>query len=62
MASLSSGDRPDKSANGTSKRRHDDNALASAGFGDEQTLADSDQTLAYTEIDPLTGHAPERPA
>ena len=49
MASLSSGDRPDRFTNGRSKRRHDDNALASAGFGDEQTLADSDQTLADSD-------------
>ena len=49
MASLSSDDRSEKSANGTIKRLHDNSTRAPGRFGDEQTLADSDQTLADSD-------------
>jgi len=49
MANLSSDDRPEQSTNGTIKRTDRDSILASAGFGEEQTLADSEQTLADSE-------------
>jgi hypothetical protein len=67
MASPSSGDRPEKSTNGTSKRLDDDNTLASAAFGDEQTLADTDQTLAdsdqtLSDIDQTSGERDQRSA
>ena len=49
MANLSSDDRPEKSANGTIKRLHENSTLASTGSRDEQTLADTEQTLADSD-------------
>ena len=49
MASLSSGDRPEKSTNGAIKRLHQLSTLASGALGHEQTLADTDQTLGDSD-------------
>jgi diguanylate cyclase (GGDEF)-like protein len=46
MANLSSGDRPEQSADGAPNRLDQDSIFPSEGFVHEQALADSDQTLA----------------
>lgn len=46
MAGLSSGDRPEKSANGAINRQDASSDSPVGGVSDEQTLADSEQTLA----------------
>lgn len=49
MAGPASGDRPEKSSNGSINRLNTSNTPPSGGIGDEQTLADAEQTLADTE-------------
>jgi diguanylate cyclase (GGDEF)-like protein len=49
MASLSSGDRPGESSNGTIKRLHDRSIRDSGRPDSEQTLAESEQTLADSD-------------
>jgi diguanylate cyclase (GGDEF)-like protein len=49
VAGLSSGDRPEKSTNGASRRPHDSSSRAPGGLDHERTLADSEQTLADSE-------------
>ena len=49
MANPSSDDPPAQSTNGTIKRLHDTGTGASQGFGEAQTLSDSEQTLADSD-------------
>jgi diguanylate cyclase (GGDEF)-like protein len=49
VAQLQSGDRPEKSTNGTFIRQHENSVPASWVLGDDQTLADADQTLAEAD-------------
>jgi diguanylate cyclase (GGDEF)-like protein len=49
MANLSSDDPPEQPTNGTIKSLRGGSTSASQGFGDAQTLSDSEQTLAESE-------------